>query len=778
MNRTIKIITAAAAAMMITVTSVFAEQWINISSWSYNEVSAFVNAELLPESFNTITDYHQNITREQFCDLIKSVITRTKALYDTDMKMKAFCDTDNESSADYLYSYSIVDGMKTEDKRAEQIGQIYSENNMEINMYFCPDVSISREDAAVIIFRAGRRFGSEVWQTASAGEIYDDNDEISDYATEAVGILRGLEIVTDMSNNKFCPKSNVSIEQAISMVYRMYTLFTKIIYSDYEGAAADGIEREIRGLGDGLSETYDGKALRIKENGAALMEFEADVYSIINCAGYNGKRMAFAVNFNDKTDVYDIDSGELLYTIPYIVVSADPQNGYAYTASSRWYPVLYGVYSMDGYELAEPAYSERELREIETNGFTLTEDNYRDPDGVIYYIDKDDENRLYKVDSNGDGRQRLSDISFKNISYYDSHLYLYSMDENDTAVYIIDADGSGSKRLISEDKLLFPITASKTVLRIMESDKEGKRELFTELDYGNDLTLRHAAEGYAYVTDGRRSELYVIDLNAEQPEAVKLDEGDIKNCVSGDGWLYYQKNEYGDLFRTDGIKIEQVTFGYNISSFGWSASDGRRLLFTVSTDKDSIYEYDTESGDIKSRNIYENTEIISSSGFSDKYSDNNYSIEIKSGIGAGFAVFDNTGTKIYDVDGWLYSRNGNTLLYTYDEGTDMMNCERKLVALELDTGKEEILTNDFYIQVGNYGDTGGFMYSDTCGSVFVYGEHGSEGVYPCRGIHKYGELLSIECFRPDNRLYKLDTDGNLYPLTESEVLSMLYVPNS
>ena len=159
MNRMIKAVIAAAAAMTITAASAFAEQWINISSWSYDEVSAFVSAELLPESLEGTVDYRQPITRLQFCDLIESVIIKTKPLYDVNVRRKVFSDTDADSSASFLYNYGIVEGVSIEDKRKEQLGQIYAEQNMEVKKYFGPDMNITREDAAVIVYRAGKTFG-------------------------------------------------------------------------------------------------------------------------------------------------------------------------------------------------------------------------------------------------------------------------------------------------------------------------------------------------------------------------------------------------------------------------------------------------------------------------------------------------------------------------------------------------------------------------------------------------------------------------------------------
>ena len=75
---------------------------------------------------------------------------------------------------------------------------------------------------------------------------------------------------------------------------------------------------------------------RQSDNGVELMSFEEDVYTkLLSCNG-TGRRLVFAVNFNDKTDVYDLDTGDMLCSIPYIVYKIDADKGHAYVYSSRF----------------------------------------------------------------------------------------------------------------------------------------------------------------------------------------------------------------------------------------------------------------------------------------------------------------------------------------------------------------------------------------------------------------------------------------------------------
>ena len=775
MNRMIKAVIAAAAAMTITAASAFAEQWINISSWSYDEVSAFVSAELLPESLEGTVDYRQPITRLQFCDLIESVIIKTKPLYDVNVRRKVFSDTDADSSASFLYNYGIVEGVSIEDKRKEQLGQIYAEQNMEVKKYFGPDMNITREDAAVIVYRAGKTFGSDIWYALDEGAEYDDMAEISDYAAEAVIVLRGIGMVTDMENNLFCHKAYITVEQAIAMAYRMYSSFSKVIAADYEYAASDGSENEIKRFENGLTETYDGKILRIKENAETLMGFEADVYSVVNCAGYGGKRLAFAVNFNDKTDVYDVDTGEFLYEIPYIVIKADGEKGLAYTVSSRWYPVLYGLYSMDGQELMKPEYSETELEELEQNGYSIPSESYREPDGILYYSDKADGGCLYKVDTNGENREKLSDISGWDISYYDNRLFFRSYD--DSALHIINTDGTGYKSVSVRDEiLLFPPVDKWGI----DADGIWQPENNIYKTCGG-MNERYAAQGYAFATDGFHSKLYSINMNGVEPQLKKLDEGIINDCLIGDGCIYYLRNTEDGLIRNDGISAEQLTPGYRIKNFGYACKDGgydeSRILFTV-FDKDGMYEYDIETGNIRELNVNEAAEREDIDIYS-QLSDESYSFRESGESISVFSVLDGDGNKTADISGILYKRSGNTIIYIASDREKTGKKGSKLISFELDTGYETVISEDFSRMIYAYERPDSIMYADARGMVYVYSrESGAKTVLPCGGLYKYGELLSIEEIMPENAVYKLDVNGRLCRLTDGGITDIIYVPNS
>ena len=74
---------------------------------------------------------------------------------------------------------------------------------------------ITREDMATILWN-----GISKKVTAEKGKKFADDDDISDYAKEAVVMLRRIGIVKGSENNMFAPKLNATRAEAAAMLYR------------------------------------------------------------------------------------------------------------------------------------------------------------------------------------------------------------------------------------------------------------------------------------------------------------------------------------------------------------------------------------------------------------------------------------------------------------------------------------------------------------------------------------------------------------------------------
>ena len=80
---------------------------------------------------------------------------------------------------------------------------------------------ITRQDMAAIIFRTAQKLGKSIGEYPDGAEPFADDTDISDYAKEAVYILRNGKIINGMGDNRFEPRSNATRAQAAVIIYAL-----------------------------------------------------------------------------------------------------------------------------------------------------------------------------------------------------------------------------------------------------------------------------------------------------------------------------------------------------------------------------------------------------------------------------------------------------------------------------------------------------------------------------------------------------------------------------
>lgn len=185
----------------------------SISDWA-EETIARANAEgFIPENFG-VSNYTQNITREKFCDLAFEMLHKTINLQWYTTSDVPFKDTNN-MSVGTLYKNGIIYG------KGEGI--------------FAPNDPLTREEAAVILYRMANFLEMNIFlpDYRLSSYYFYDNDNISDWAKEAVYQLHYAGIFKGVGNDLFAPLETYTIEQAIATMIRLFD-----IQSNYENAAA------------------------------------------------------------------------------------------------------------------------------------------------------------------------------------------------------------------------------------------------------------------------------------------------------------------------------------------------------------------------------------------------------------------------------------------------------------------------------------------------------------------------------------------------------------
>lgn len=186
------------------------------SNWAKTEIERAAANNLLP--FELTEKYTENISREDFCILAYRMIA-TSVDPDSDSRMgmymsvqkimdergissetKMFTDT-YDSRITPLSAMGIIDGMG--------------------DGTFAPDSSITREQAAAILYRAMVFLGKNT-DPGSDSIDYSDESAVSDWAREAVDVISKTGIMQGVGNNSFDPLGTYTVEQAIATMLRLY----------------------------------------------------------------------------------------------------------------------------------------------------------------------------------------------------------------------------------------------------------------------------------------------------------------------------------------------------------------------------------------------------------------------------------------------------------------------------------------------------------------------------------------------------------------------------
>ena len=649
--------------------------------------------------------------------------------------LRAYTDTENEA-AGYLGKLGIMEG--------EIVSTDFVDGMMHDNYAFYPERLLTREEMAAVVYRAMSR--SCEYLIADAKENKKDlkkptdYNEISKWAKNEVVILSEVGVIAGMEDGSFAPKANLTIEQAIQVLYSYYNLLPTTDEADGANIHSD-YEEQVQTYANGLTETKQGDVLYLKDGEKVLMSFETDIYSNIYSNTVNGTTYAAAQNVYGKTDVYNALINELLFKIPHCTELLT--DDYIITKSRSYSAPTFGICTYDGTELFVPEYSLTELDEIKTNNMQIPTEEYRASDGWIYYTGS--EGGIYRIDTNGENKQKLSDNTTYQLTYVDGWLYYLANSKNVTTG-------------ISETKGYYCTKA------------DGSEEYYITDNYIDFL-------GGGYV------EYSVNDNGIGVNERLEYDFSDAANrytSIGGfdilrpvlhiDGWIYYREeasNEqdgyYWKLSRmrvsNGAVQTEVVIDGHCINNVNYKDgkiyfSDSRKSRGAVKTSASDLYCYD--NGKITllcDKNIQD-------FGFCGD------SLVLTIGDD-----YDNTKLYLADLDG------GNLR-----EAVDLNKAEERERNGEAEQAR--IDEEEDFIPEGGRRDRnftvkgdGWITYLDYRGNILRYNtiDETTDEVYPCKGLHRCGRI--IYAAYKDNCMYKIDEDGNYLLMTDDCAPNFLYVAN-
>lgn len=191
------------------------------SDWSRGEIQRSAACNLLP--YELTQNYTKNITRKEFCDLIYRLIA-TEFSPVSDSRMGQWSAIDSviyeRGLTDKVNSISFSDCEDDKIKFLSGADIIYGMGDGT----FAPDESITREQAATILYRTAQFLGNKTIPT-SAKLPYADEREISNWAKTSVATMKVMDIMKGVSESEFAPKGTYTVEQAIATMVRLYECY-------------------------------------------------------------------------------------------------------------------------------------------------------------------------------------------------------------------------------------------------------------------------------------------------------------------------------------------------------------------------------------------------------------------------------------------------------------------------------------------------------------------------------------------------------------------------
>lgn len=166
--------------------------------WARESILALHKKGIVSGMTSNMFAPNDDVTREQFTKMLISAFE----LYDAD----AECDFDDADADAWYYRYIAS---------AVNEGIVYgvSEDNFGVG------AKITREDMAVLAYRALVAKGNKVVYDESQISDFTDDAEISEYARDAVYAMRGNSVMLGRGNNEFQPKACATRAEAAKIIY-------------------------------------------------------------------------------------------------------------------------------------------------------------------------------------------------------------------------------------------------------------------------------------------------------------------------------------------------------------------------------------------------------------------------------------------------------------------------------------------------------------------------------------------------------------------------------
>jgi len=173
-------------------------------SWATESINKLLELGVVSESEDGKFNPNNNIKRSEFIKLIVEALD-----LNDENATASFTDVAEDA---WYYTYAAA---------AQKAGIVLGGDDGKFN----PESYITRQDMSVIIARALELCGIKA--DAENGQLFDDDESISDYAKDAIYLLKDLGIINGTGENNFTPLGNATRAQTAKMVCGIIEVVSK-----------------------------------------------------------------------------------------------------------------------------------------------------------------------------------------------------------------------------------------------------------------------------------------------------------------------------------------------------------------------------------------------------------------------------------------------------------------------------------------------------------------------------------------------------------------------
>ena len=169
------------------------------SHWGYDAIEFLSDKNIINGMGNGCFMPDANVKREEFVKMILSALNQKLYEYENVY-------TDVDSAAWYAPYVVTASKLAISNGKSESV--------------FGIGESITRQDAAVMLYRCLDKLSSDCHQVREA-KLFEDDNDIADYAKEAVYQLYECNVINGVSDNVFSPAESLTRAQAAKLIYEI-----------------------------------------------------------------------------------------------------------------------------------------------------------------------------------------------------------------------------------------------------------------------------------------------------------------------------------------------------------------------------------------------------------------------------------------------------------------------------------------------------------------------------------------------------------------------------